>query len=190
MKFKTLQTMLDYLDSIPISMSNLLKMSSADNYIFYSDLANYDSFEDLFSQKGDKIIVFFRISGQSGHYTCLFRQSNHSCIYFDPYGFPIEKLLGYATKEAELSQGADLFSKLESNSKMTLTRNDYKFQSDGSLNNSIDTCGYHTASRLMFSDYDNDEYKTFILSAKINPDDLVLMLSLNDVIQYKISLDN
>lgn len=128
--------------------------------VSYTDLRNYDVSELLNSLP---IVILYKNNTHSGHYVCLFR-NNYGIQYFDPYGIE-EDGRGWLIPDSELNWPN--FKKYSGSSKLIgllhkiyesgvpVFANNIPYQIYSPL---ISTCGYHCIVRLMFSEFNEEDY--------------------------------
>jgi hypothetical protein len=113
--------------------------------IKYSDLAKYNSLEDLLPEPIDYKIILVESELNSGHWTCIMRK-NKNIECFDSYGGSIDHELHYIPNSMKKYLGEDklYLGKLLKGHKVIYNKK--KLQSD---NNGIATCGRHVIARIL-----------------------------------------
>ena len=181
----TFKTILDTLDSIPLSTTQLKHLSRVDSLIPFHELGNYKTLEDLFNTLGNKILVIILADEHTGHFGYLGKQNNLSCIFFESYGIDLDNLLQRFPYTMELTHGVNVLKSIAENSNMTVDYNRYQLQS---YNSTVEDCGYHVSSRSRFNSLSNLQYFNLIKSININSDDLIILLQFLDIIDLKIGM--
>jgi len=163
-----------------ISLSNTEVMHLIDgkaNLIQYPQLVNVTNIDQILEPYGACIILFLTKQNY-GHWTCVFKVNNNTIEYFDPYGLFIDEALDFNKDNyfrIENNQNYAHLTYLLYHSKYEITYNQYKFQSK---KKGVSTCGRHTAMRLIMRNLSLDEYKKYITSFNIDPDELVTLLTI------------
>lgn len=178
----TLKSLLDELDSIPLTLEQFKILSNVKSFLSYEDLLKYNSFEQIFDTLGDKILIIIKSSSSFGHYAVLFKQNKNNCCFYDSYGLSNKEIVRLFPYTNRFLQGIDPIEKLKSSSKIKLDRNVYKHQDKDTLTDKIQTCGFHSSTRLRYSFLSNSDYDIFLKSTKLAPDDFVILSNLNNAI--------
>ena len=143
----------------PLSDDNLRKVLGKDTKIIkYSELAKYETIEQLLIKPNDLVIILLEESPNSGHWCCLLRYSN---IYewFDSYGFPIDYDLSHWLSEKQrvkLNENKKYLTFLLQGRKYIYNKERYQEMKDG-----INTCGDHVAYRCYKFKHDGFDLKTY-----------------------------
>ena len=138
--------------------------------ITYSDLMEYNNIFDVLKPY-NKVVILFETTGKLiGHYTCLFKCNSEitgeSIIFFDPYGMKPEKELNYAPDWLKEVTNAkkNLLYRLFQQDTIQIRYNQHDLQK---WSKKISTCGRWCIVRLMYPEYDENEfYKFFKDNAK------------------------
>lgn len=118
---------------------------SESKIIKYSDLANYNSLEDLLPNETDYKIILVESEVNSGHWTCIMRKGN-KYETFDSYGGIIDHELNYIPNSTKQYLGEDkkyLGGLLKGHK---IIYNKKKLQAE---NDNICTCGRWTIARIL-----------------------------------------
>ena len=140
--------------------------------ILYNNLYKYNTIDELFISCKN-IIILYRWADKMGHWVALFKSGDY-IEFFEPYGTPPDALKKQINKSFLKTSGQqpDYIKKLLlTYDNKNINYNNYKLQKKGDIN----TCGRHCLVRLMFSDYNIDEYKKIF--KKINPDLYVVLFT-------------
>jgi len=113
--------------------------------IKYSDLANYNSLEDLLPEPIDYKIILVESELNSGHWTSIMRKGN-KYETFDSYGGTIDHELNYIPNSTKKYLGEDklYLGKLLKGHKVIYNKK--KLQSE---NNGVSTCGRWNIARIL-----------------------------------------
>jgi len=138
----------------------------------YSDLDKCNNINELFDSKGRAILFFPRESESEGHWCCMIRDGRQ-IEFFDPYG-----------KEPDAQKSGVPRSKLEQmhmdhpdltnlllNSGCHVIFNKVQLQK---LSNSVQTCGRHCVSRLLYCKYPIQRYRDMIKRTGLTPDEFAV----------------
>ena len=146
--------------------------------IFYRDLKNYSSLEEVLEPYGNTVILYPARSESDGHWTALLRSVNKKgepvVEFFDPYGNDPD--YGFTKTDIKLPYYLALLM-LASNEK--LEYNNHKIQK---LAKNVGTCGRHVVNRILYDFLPIDEYyKLFKSTPGVSADQLVVaMVPIND----------
>lgn len=136
--------------------------------IVYSDLAKYNSIEDLLPGDKDFAFVLLESSPNSGHWTGLLKYGD-TTEFFDSYGGKPDSQLKWNKESTnkKLGQGRRLLSEHLSKWKGNVVYNPIKYQGNGG---DINTCGRHCCFRVQnMKDGKNlDEYYVHMKDLKNN----------------------
>ena len=182
----TLKNLLDTLDSIPLDIAQYKEIANTPVCIEFTELLRYKNLDDIFQQLGNKILVIVLQTQNYGHFGVLFKQSSNRAVYYESLGMTVEELINISPFTKQKLNGINPLKRLENNSGIKVDYNIHKHQKDGTLKNQITTCSFHSANRLRFPLLTNDEYDYFIQSTGMNPDDFVVLTSLNKVMDMKL----
>lgn len=116
--------------------------------IKYSELARYNSIEEILPNDFDYIIILIENNFNSGHWVCLIRMKNIiEC--FNSYGIPIDSEFRFVPDWIErwLREDTRFLSKLIKNApdRFTIISNKVKFQSDSDM---VATCSRWVIFRI------------------------------------------
>jgi len=146
--------------------------------IEFTDLAHYETWQDIFGPSKRVVIYWETESNNVGHYTALLYNADLSTIeFFDPYGLNMDSVYKFATFAHRSSGGDNLLKDLlltASNQKIRINTNTYAFQHESEH---INTCGRHCGLRLRFSDLPLNKYIELVRTSNMNADQFVSMLT-------------
>ena len=138
------------------------------NILKYSELANYNTLDDLLPNDRDYAFILYEDSPNKGHWTCV-SKNNNQIEYFDSYGGAPDSPLNWnpKAKNSQLGQGQKILSNLLEGSSKKVIYNPVKYQEEGG---DINTCGRHCVFRLkQMKDGKNlAEYYDFMKKLKSN----------------------
>lgn len=170
---------LEQLKKISLSDKDLIKKLDGDTKIvLYRDLDKFDNIDELLYPHGNCVILF-EAKAHYGHWVCLFKRGN-TIEFFNSYsGYPDDSLLKIDKNYRKISnQMEPALSRLMLDSGYDLEYNDQVLQK---LDININTCGRHVITRLLFSQYDDKEYKEILNLIKdyfkIDYDDIVTLIT-------------
>lgn len=136
----------------------LMKLIGRDNngWIPYDEIvkraANGESILDMMNGYDSLVVLYYTISPQYGHWTCIIRHSNPTRLeFFDPYGFTIDGVvrdIKPSLKKKMLQQFPTL-SYLFYLTGLPIEYNEHQLQGKG---DHISTCGYWTGCRIQWKD--------------------------------------
>jgi len=138
------------------------------NVIKYSELANYNSIEELLPKDRSYKIILIEENYNSGHWTCILRYGD-TIEWFDSYGIDVDCELKFinAVKRRLLGEGRTILRDLLKKTKgKKIVYNHYKFQK---LCNKSATCGRWVILRILMMKnffYDLEEFQKFIKKYK------------------------
>ena len=136
--------------------------------IVYSDLAKYNSIEELLPKEKDFAFILLESSPNRGHWTVLSRYGDTS-EFFDSYGGRPDSQLRWNNKTTnkKLGQGKKLLSEHLRAWKGKVVYNPIAYQSDGE---DVNTCGRHDCFRIqnMLDGKDLDAYYIHMKDLKNN----------------------
>jgi len=118
---------------------------SENKIIKYSDLANYNSLEELLPNNIDFRIILVESELNSGHWTCIMRKGN-KYETFDSYGGSIDHELKFIpnSKKQYLGEDKNYLGGLLKGHKIIYNKK--KLQAE---NDNICTCGRHVIARIL-----------------------------------------
>lgn len=149
--------------------------------IIYSDLANYNTIDELLPKELDYRIILVEFKPHQGHWVVVLKY-NDTIEMFNSYGECVDKQKnGFVSRmmNIRLGQGQDYLTQLmkKSDAKYRLVYNKKKFQK---VSPEINTCGRHCALRIICCEkmmMDLSEYTRFIdrnvKATGFDPDTLV-----------------
>jgi hypothetical protein len=153
---------------------------SDEHIMKYSELANYNSLEQLLPNTVDYKIILVETNRNSGHWVCVLRKGNViEC--FNSYGIPIDSEFKYIPDWIERWLGEDtryLTNLIKASKGFTVVSNKVPFQENI---NGINTCGRWVILRIELHrlGYSLDEFVKVIQSASskqdLEPDELVCL---------------
>lgn len=181
-----LKDILNELDSMALSTDEFKRVANCNSFLLFTDLAKYNSLEQLFQVNGDKILLAMKSMPTFAHFMCICKQNNNRAIYYESYGKTIEELIRESPYTLDISRGVNLLKKLENNSKISIDYNRFTHQKNHMKNNPINTCGFHSANRIRYSHLSNKEYDDFIKSTGMIPDWFVILTNLNTVLDMSL----
>ena len=181
-----LKQLLNELDSMALSEAEFKRVANCNSFLLFTDLAKYNSLEQLFQVNGDKILLALKSTPNFAHFMCLAKQNNNRAIYYESYGKSIEELIRESPYTLDKSRGVNLLKKLENNSKISVDYNRYVHQKNHMKNNPINTCGFHSSNRIRYSHLSNKEYDDFMKSTGMLPDWFVILTNLNTVLDMSL----
>jgi hypothetical protein len=182
-----LNDLLNELDSIALSEAEFKRVANCNSFLLFTDLANYNSLEQLFQVNGDKILLALKSTPNFAHFMCLCKQNNNKCIYYESYGKSVEQLIKESPYTMDKSRGINLLKRLENNSKISIDYNRYVHQKNHIKNNNpINTCGFHSSNRIRYSHLSNQQYDAFIKSTNMDADWFVILTNLNTILDMSM----
>lgn len=138
----------------------------------YSDLKKMHSVNDLFDRRGRAILFVPQINEQEGHWCCLIKDGRQ-IEFTDPYGEEPDAQKDTLSKGKLESMGMnqpDLTNLLES-SGCRVIYNKIQLQK---LDDSVQTCGRHCVSRLLYYKLPIQKYRAMISRSGLTPDEFVV----------------
>lgn len=142
--------------------------------LLFSDIADYDTLDDLLDPYG-RVVILFERSRKTGHWTGLFRSSKETykgkprVFFFDSYGIRPESELKY-------SEGKNVYLKQRRNTLLRLFKGQGVKYSDVQLQKwkpNINSCGRHVLARLSCDNLNSYEYADLIKSQTNDPDQFI-----------------
>jgi hypothetical protein len=167
---------LDYesLKKYSISDQDIQQAIGVKPFLYYPDLQNIKSINQLFDKQGRACILFLTTSSNHGHWTCLMKRPNKVIEYFDSYGgyAPDGERKWLSHKElVNLHEDQPLLSNLLRKSKYKILYNPYPYQSHSPDTN---TCGKHCITRLYYHKLTELKYRDLIRRSGMTPDQFVM----------------
>lgn len=176
-----MDTVIKNSESIDLNERDIKNICTPNNVkiLFYSDLNNYDTIDELFNES-DNIVILYRTNGNYGHWVALLNQGNNIIEFFDPYGMSPDYELRYAEESQRLTKMGDkqphltyLLSKARDDKKR-ITYNAIKLQE---FHKDVNTCGRHVGVRIKLRHIDLHSYQKLLLQNNNNPDMTVTYLT-------------
>ena len=165
-----------------IALSNkdiLYLLDGKANIVMYPDLYKYNNIDEILDPYG-ACILLFESKPKYGHWCAIFKTSNTTLEFFNPYGgYPDDSLEYIPMHFREISnQLYPYLTILMINSPYQLSYNEIQFQKH---NKNIKTCGRHCVVRLLYRylslyEYYND-LKNLSDDTGYNFDQLVTLLT-------------
>lgn len=128
----------------------------------YSELAKYNSINQLLPNEKDSCILLYEESPNVGHWVSVLKYpkgKNGTIEFFDPYGGKPDSQLNWLPKQqaTQLGQGRKLLSPLFDNCSQKVIYNPVAYQKSGP---EINNCGRHCVYRIlcMHKGMDLDQY--------------------------------
>lgn len=114
-------------------------MDGKTKVLLYSQIADYDSIDDLLSPNGN-VFILYQSKPRYGHWCCLFRRNKKNIQFFDSYGFFPDSEMKLINKNflCESNQLRKHLSHLLINSHYTINYNDKPLQE---FKKGVNTCG-------------------------------------------------
>lgn len=124
----------------PINGESVLNICNGEaNLVTNSELASYNSIDDVLGKHGASIILYDKKNGSAGHWACIIKQEKDLIEYFDSYGLSIDEPIHFTGGNAHLSS-------LIRESKYRVYFNDYMIQK---YKDNINTCGRYVGVRIL-----------------------------------------
>lgn len=166
---------IDEFVNIPLSDSEVVDLVEGKaNIVLYRNIHKYKNIDELLHPHGAAYILF-ESKPHYGHWCCVFKQTNDTIEFFNPYGgFPDDSLeLIDPEFRKQSNQDFPYLSCLMYESPYNISINLNQFQE---VSPDIKTCGRWCAVRMIFR---NDDIKTFkkIFKNK-NGDSLITLLTM------------
>lgn len=162
-------------EKIPLNYNDIKNVIKLPNkYMNYDEVKNYENLEELFG-KYNIIIMFLPNKTESiGHWICLLKYKQY-IEYFDPYGLTINQEMNILGLDNSLK-------KLYQLSKKKVVFNNFQYQK---LRKNINDCARHCAVRCCFYTLNVIQYHKLIISANMDSDDLITLLTLLSMPKHK-----
>lgn len=147
----------------PLSDGDIQRLLPVDTNIFtYPQLENITHIDEVFDPHGRAIMLFLTEDDTTGHWIALIRRGSTIEIY-DPYGnAPSQwkkKLGGSMEDNRRWRQNRPLLENKVKEAGYKLLWNKEQHQP---VSKDINTCGRHSAMRLLFADYSLPEYNRIL----------------------------
>ena len=143
-------------EDVPITDEDILKITDKQvKIVLYHQLANLRTIMDLFIDT-DKIILFYELAGEIGHWVALIHNpKTMTIVFYNSYGLlPDAERSLYKHPEPILSK---LLAFRPSSYKLDINRVQHQI-----YKNHVNTCGRHAALRCLYSDLSNADYDQMI----------------------------
>jgi hypothetical protein len=179
------QKLLTKLEAIPLNGS-VIEEITGEEPVLYSDLYKYRNIEALCINKYNGFILLYQRTAYTGHYMCLFLDSNRDLHVFDSYGIALDQELDYLSYWKESGQTIflkDLVREYINRSRRQLFVNKIQYQPRGSWSN---TCGSWALVRLKFNYLTDKQFSELFNYSNINKDFMVLLINLGDTYRAQI----
>lgn len=166
---------LEQIEGYALGDDDIAKMLPKTNIFTYPYLKQVKHIDEIFDNEGRAVMLYLTENDHTGHWVGLLRKPDH-IEFFDPYGEKPDDELKWVSggKREELGITQPYLTKLLRQSEVPVIYNKVPFQKEG---DSIETCGRHTASRLLFSHLSLQEYYDMIKKSKLSADDFVAGLT-------------
>ena len=162
----------------PIDENKMLSMSHRKGLrvMDYDKLSPGTSLQTLLPGKTSGVILFFldhRGKSQIGHWVLLFRSPEAGIVFFEPYGMGYRSLL-------KITKNPDKLQKILSKTDAYVSKQPFQKRERA------ETCGRHCVTRWNCAHLGNKEYSALMSDPRMNPDEVVTMLTLSqDLTQFK-----
>ena len=135
--------------------------------IKYNELSKYSDLNKLLPNEKDYVVILIESQPNTGHWCSLSKYKNRY-QWFDPYGFPIDADLKWASMEMRKALNEDIpyLTNLLDRSNLECIYNNVRYQE---MDDDINTCGDHTAHyiyRMINDDMDLQDYYKFMKKMK------------------------
>jgi len=166
---------LEQIEGYALGDDDIAKMLPKTNIFTYPYLKQVKHIDEVFDNEGRAVMLYLTENDHTGHWVGLLRKKDH-IEFFDPYGEKPDDELKWVSggKREELGIHQPYLTRLLRQSEVPVIYNKVPFQNES---DSIETCGRHTASRLLFSHLSLPEYHDMIKKSKLNADDFVAGLT-------------
>lgn len=151
---------LDKLKKYALSDGDIEELLGEDIFIcVYPYLNEVEHIDQIFDDKGRCMLLFNTINDSAGHWVCMHKKKDR-IDFFDPYGLKPDEPMKWLTEEKrdDLDMETRRLTQLLKSSGYKVYYNTFEFQSDKHSN----TCGRWCASRLLYLNYDLDQFYQFI----------------------------
>ena len=154
---------------------DLAKIIPNTHIFTYPYLKQVKHIDEIFDDEGRAIMLYLTEDEHTGHWVGLLRKDDH-IEFFDPYGEKPDNELKWISggMRKKLDEDQPLLSRLLRQSGLPVIYNKTKFQKE---NDEIETCGRHTATRLLFKDLTLPQYADMIKRSRMNADEFVSRLT-------------
>ena len=161
-------------EATPLPMDVLSKMCGKGpkcRAIMYDKVETAKSLDEIVNQTHPYAILLIMDKRDQdsnvGHYCALWLQGQ-KVMWMDPYGNSVDVLM-------KLTQNKNNLMQLVRSSGKTISMNKKRLQR---MNGKIATCARHCSVRLRMAEWSHDRYYKFLQSKKMNPDEVVTMLTM------------
>lgn len=151
---------LEKLKKYALSDGDIEELLGEDIFIcVYPYLNEVEHIDEIFDDKGRCMLLFNTINDSAGHWVCMHKKKNR-IDFFDPYGLKPDEPMKWLTEEKrdDLDMETKRLTQLLKSSGYKVYYNTFEFQSD----KYSCTCGRWCASRLLYLNYDLDQFYQFI----------------------------
>jgi hypothetical protein len=166
---------LEQIEGYALGDDDIAKMLPKTNIFTYPYLKHVKHIDEVFDNEGRAVMLYLTENDHTGHWVGLLRKKDH-IEFFDPYGGKPDSELHWASgglrKELGITQ--PYLTKLLRQSGLPVIYNKVEFQDK---EEGVETCGRHTASRLLFSHLSLPEYYNMIKKSKLEADEFVAGLT-------------
>jgi len=166
---------LQQVEGYALGDDDIAKMLPNTHIFTYPYLKNVKNIDEVFDDDGRAVMLYLTENDHTGHWVGLLRKPDH-IEFFDPYGEKPDNELQWASGglRKELGINQPILTKLLRQSEVPVIYNKTPYQKE---KDSIETCGRHTASRLLFSHLSLPQYHDMIKKSKLDADDFVAGLT-------------
>ena len=154
-----------------LSDADIRKCLGATSIFPYPQLKQMNSIHDAFDAKGRCMMLILTTGPTEGHWIAMLKRPDH-IEYFDPYGHKpdAEKRILPKARLEQLGEAENTLTALLKGSGMPVIYNTHGFQKVGA---SMNTCGRHCITRLLYSRLPLEDNEQLIKRSKLSPDDVV-----------------
>ena len=183
------RSLIQHVEENPTSINQLSMMvDSHTRVIPYDEILQKSNADinELFDSKCNSLIILLRIRDRNvGHFVLLnYDESTNTYNYWDPYGFSLSYglMLCGDTQKTLLNMLKRVQLRCVSATQACFTENKYQYQT---LSKRISTCGLHCVIRNSLRFIDENDYRSYILSATKNKhiDDFIVEMCMLDLIR-------
>jgi len=167
---------LERAEAYPLSDTDIRKLlGSGVSLITYPELADMDSIDEAFDDRGRCILLFLTSSPTSGHWCCLLK-SKKGIEFFDPYGEvpDAQKKGADPALLRQMDERQPYLTQLLRKAARPIYYNITPFQED---NTNITTCGRHAVVRCLYDKLSLNQYTKMIKKSGMSPDEFVVKLT-------------
>lgn len=129
--------------------------------VTYPELHKYKTIEQLLGPH-NVVFLLYNFKPHYGHWVALFKYPNSNTIeHFDSYNYKVDHELEFVPKKFRNDNNMRYphLTKLLLDSPYEVQYNNYPYQEHGE---GISTCGRHCLFRVLFKDFNIDEYDSLI----------------------------